>query len=59
MLLPEDIERICAGTHGDPFAVLGPHRLPNGRLSVRAFMPGAQQVLVIDAVTSRVLATWR
>ena len=57
MLLPEDIERICAGTHGDPFAVLGPHRLPNGRLSVRAFMPGAQQVLVIDAVTSRVLAT--
>ena len=57
MLNPDDIARICAGTHGDPFSVLGPHRLPNGRLSVRVFLPNAQQVLVIDAVTSRVLAT--
>ena len=57
MLNPDDVARICAGTHGDPFAVLGPHRLTNGRLSVRAFLPNAQQVLVIDAVTSRVLAT--
>ena len=57
MLNLDDVARICAGTHGDPFAVLGPHRLPNGRLSVRAFLPSAQQVLVIDAVTSRVLAT--
>ncbi len=57
MLNLDDIVRICASTHGDPFAVLGPHRLPNGRLSVRAFLPNAQQVLVIDAVTSRVLAT--
>ncbi len=57
VLNPEDVERICLASHGDPFSVLGPHRRSNGRVSVRVFMPGAQQVLVIDADAGRVLAT--
>ena len=57
MLNQQDIERICDASHEDPFSVLGPHRMSDGRVSVRAFMPGAQQVLVIDADSGRVLAT--
>ena len=57
MLNQQDIERVCDASHDDPFSVLGPHRMPDGRVSVRAFMPGAQQVLVIDADSGRVLAT--
>ena len=56
-LSPQDIERICLASHDDPFSVLGPHRGANGRVSVRAFMPDAQQVLVIDSDAGRVLAT--
>jgi 1,4-alpha-glucan branching enzyme len=39
---PNDIVAICAGRHGDPFSVLGPHDL-----SVRAFLPGASAVQVV------------
>jgi len=51
---PEAIEAICAGTHGDPFSVLGPH--PSGEDAagpwvVRAFLPGARSAaLVTEAV---------
>ncbi|MEH7826991.1 1,4-alpha-glucan branching protein GlgB [Gemmobacter denitrificans] len=34
---------LVAGAHGDPFAVLGPHRA-GGRVVVRVFQPGAEQV---------------
>jgi 1,4-alpha-glucan branching enzyme len=57
MLNPDDIARICTGHHGDPFAILGPHRHSTGRTSVRAFLPGAAQVLVVATPTQRVLAT--
>jgi 1,4-alpha-glucan branching enzyme len=56
-LNPEDIRRICEGSHGDPFAVLGPHQVADGRVSVRVFMPAAQQVLVVAPASRRVLAT--
>ena len=36
------------GRHGDPFAVLGPHDTPDGRV-VRAFLPGARAVTAIAA----------
>src|SRR5258707_5663526 len=40
-----DVATLVAGTHGDPFAVLGPHQ--SGRTWVaRAFIPGAEQVSV-------------
>ena len=48
MLNPHDIELICSARHGDPFSVLGPHRASGG-VSVRAFLPGARQVEVLDS----------
>jgi 1,4-alpha-glucan branching enzyme len=44
MLNDDLIQRLCAGRHGDPFAVLGPHRRADGRIWVRAFLPGASAV---------------
>jgi 1,4-alpha-glucan branching enzyme len=41
--------------HGDPFAVLGPH-LVDGRLEIRAIVPGAARVRVVDADTGAVAA---
>jgi len=48
-----DVTAIVHGTHGDPFAVLGMHATPGG-VTVRAFLPDALDVAVIDAATSRV-----
>ncbi|ABM36421.1 1,4-alpha-glucan branching protein GlgB [Polaromonas naphthalenivorans] len=48
MLNPQEIELICSARHGDPFSVLGPHA-QDGGLSIRAFLPNARQVEVIDA----------
>src|SRR5262249_59525602 len=51
-------EAICAlveGEHGDPFAVLGPHRVqtPLGAaVAVRAMLPGATAVRVVPAGAS-------
>ncbi len=39
----DDARALAAGTHGDPFAVLGPHRTATGTV-VRAFLPGAKKV---------------
>ena len=47
MLNAHDVELICTGRHGDPFAVLGPHAQEGGT-SIRAFLPGARQVEVLD-----------
>ena len=57
MLSTTDVALICQGAHGDPFAVLGPHRHSTGRTSVRAFLPGAAQVLVVATPSQKVLAT--
>ncbi len=43
---PRDALRVQQGTHDDPFAVLGPHRVGR-RWFVVAFDPGAQQMSVI------------
>ncbi|MCJ7798963.1 MAG: 1,4-alpha-glucan branching enzyme, partial [Polaromonas sp.] len=48
MLNPQDIELICSARHGDPFSVLGPHAQEGG-VAIRAFLPGARQVEVLDA----------
>lgn len=42
------IEALVAGRHGDPFAILGPHRIDEGT-SIRVFAPAAQGVQVIDS----------
>jgi 1,4-alpha-glucan branching enzyme len=38
---------LLAADHGDPFAVLGPH-VVEGRLVIRAVIPGAARVLIVD-----------
>jgi 1,4-alpha-glucan branching enzyme len=49
------LESIVRGDHGDPFAVLGMHREGSG-LTVRAFLPQASRVQVIDAATGAAVA---
>ncbi len=49
MIHPDQIEAIRHGHHGDPFAVLGVHADDDGWLWVRAFLPGAAQVDLLDA----------
>ena len=48
MLTQNDIELICNASHGDPFAVLGPHQVSPKHCSVRCFLPQATQVDVVS-----------
>ena len=50
-----EIEAIVAGRHADPFAFLGMHKASVG-LYVRAFLPEADAVAVIDGGGSEVVA---
>lgn len=49
------IDRIIAGTCDDPFAHLGMHSV-DGKLVVRAYVPGASEIIVHDAKTGRKIA---
>ncbi|HET6632202.1 MAG TPA: 1,4-alpha-glucan branching protein GlgB [Rhodanobacteraceae bacterium] len=56
-----DIDRdavaaLVAGRHGDPFALLGPHDAERGS-ELRAFVPGARAVEVLDEAGERSLGT--
>lgn len=42
------------GRHGDPFSILGPHQT-GGMTIVRAYLPGAEAVDLIEAATGRVV----
>ncbi|MEY3516391.1 MAG: 1,4-alpha-glucan branching enzyme, partial [Pseudomonadota bacterium] len=55
MLEARDAADLLAARHADPFAVLGLHADADGRLWLRALLPGAQQVSVIDAATGKPL----
>ena len=47
---PGAIEAVVHARHGDPFAVLGPHKVGEGQWSVRCFAPEASQVeLVLES----------
>jgi len=48
----EDARQIVAGTHADPFSVLGLH-MTNGKITVRAFYPDVDGIDVLDAKTGR------
>ena len=56
MMPLDDARKIAAGTHADPFSVLGLHAV-DGRQAVRAFMPGATGIEVLDASTRRRVVT--
>jgi 1,4-alpha-glucan branching enzyme len=46
LVAPSDADAIAAGSHGDPFGVLGPHRVQGG-VVVRTFQPGARSVSLV------------
>jgi 1,4-alpha-glucan branching enzyme len=48
-LAASDLEALADGRHGNPFAVLGPHALPDARRVVRAYLPGATSVEIAGA----------
>ena len=47
-----DARRIADGTHADPFSVLGLHSA-GGKQTIRAFIPGAAGIEVLDKKTMR------
>ncbi len=56
MIDAEDAGRIAAGTHPDPFSVLGQHA-QDGKITIRAFCPGADAIDVLDRKTGRKVAS--
>ena len=57
MLQDHEIDPIRHAAHGDPFAVLGVHADADGRFWLRAMLPGAAQVAVLDASNGELLGT--
>lgn len=55
-LNPDVIEAIATARHGDPFAVLGPHRLPSGEWEVRSMLPHASRAVLVSRDGRRRLA---
>ncbi|MDR0577376.1 MAG: 1,4-alpha-glucan branching protein GlgB [Candidatus Accumulibacter sp.] len=51
MLKKSEVLALCRAEHGDPFAALGMHGDGKGRLWLRALLPGAEAVSVIDAAS--------
>jgi 1,4-alpha-glucan branching enzyme len=56
-LSDHDVDLLRTGRHRDPFAVLGRHEEPEGskprRVWMRAWLPGAQAVAVLDGPSGR------
>ena len=55
MLSQGDIDALLAARHADPFAVLGMHADDAGKLWVRALLPGATSVELLDATSGKPL----
>ncbi len=51
------IMRLQAGTHHDPFEVLGPQTQPDGSTLIRVFLPAAEAVEVAGARMTRLAGT--
>jgi 1,4-alpha-glucan branching enzyme len=55
-IAPADAAALLAADHGDPFAVLGMHEV-GGRLVLRALVPGAETLEVLDRAGGATVAT--
>jgi len=44
-----EVDALLGARHGDPFALLGPHAVPGGGIVIRAFVPHAEAVQVLDS----------
>ena len=53
MLSDADVSALIGAHHADPFAVLGMHGDSGGALWMRAVLPGAASVVVLDAASGR------
>ena len=51
---PALVEALVAGRFADPFAILGPHPGPQGRV-IRTLQPGALAVRVLDRASGAVI----
>ncbi|HEY1394137.1 MAG TPA: 1,4-alpha-glucan branching enzyme, partial [Methylibium sp.] len=51
-----DVEALLGARHADPFGVLGLHAAEDGRLWLRALLPGARAVWAVDAPSGQRLA---
>lgn len=49
------IDALVNARHGDPFSVLGPHPARGNALIVRALLPGAARVAIVEAATGEPL----
>jgi 1,4-alpha-glucan branching enzyme len=49
------LDAVAEGRHGDPFAVLGPHKIAQGLWEVRAMLPAARSASVVSADGATVL----
>ena len=58
MLNQDDLQALVGACHSDPFAVLGMHAHAAGGLCVRAMLPGASAVELLDARSGRQLAVF-
>ena len=56
LLASPQIQALIAATHADPFSVLGLHTLADGGVVLRALIPGALQVEVLDADSQLLIA---
>ena len=57
MIEDRAVLELVAGQHANPFAVLGLHADLDSRLWIRALLPGAASVTLLDARTKRALVT--
>lgn len=55
MLDPAAVAALLAARHSDPFSVLGLHADAGGALWLRALLPGANAVVVLDATSGKQL----
>ena len=53
--LDPQVEAIVEGRHDNPFSFLGMHRVDGG-ICVRAMLPAAQQMAVIESATGKIAA---
>jgi 1,4-alpha-glucan branching enzyme len=53
VLSDAEASALAEARHGDPFAVLGLHVHADGKLWLRAMLPGAASVAVVDAATNK------
>ena len=53
MLSPAEVDALLAARHADPFSVLGLHADAAGRLWLRALLPGALSVEVLEAASGK------